>query len=505
MKLEELSSALPDSSAVELIGGPTDVDVDDVAFDSRRVGPGTLFVCVPGMVSDGHDFAAAAIEAGAVALVVERVLDLDVPQLLVPDARATMGPLAARLFGDPSRELTVVGITGTNGKTTTTFLVRSILEAAGIRCGLLGTVKQVIGGVEEEVVRTTPEAIDVQRLMRRMLDAGDRACVMEVSSHALAMGRAAAIEFDVAAFTNLTQDHLDFHADMEDYFAAKRLLFAPADPAASPPGAAAVNVDDPFGERLAGDLTRNGLRRLISFSAQGHLAHYSAHEVHFDVAGTSFLLHGPAEPRRVELRLPGLFNVENALAAIACASLLGLDLDTAIAALGQAEPVPGRMEPVTAGQAFDVIVDYAHTPDSLENVLRAARLLTQGRLISVFGCGGDRDASKRPLMGRAGAELSDLSIVTSDNPRSENPDAIIAQILEGIAERERTIVEPDRRQAIALALGQAGAGDLVVIAGKGHEQGQELEGGRKIPFDDRRIAREEIGKLDASASGGGSA
>lgn len=494
MRLEQLSAGLP---ARILGAGAT--EIADVAFDSSRVVGGTLFFCVRGMNADGHDFAAAAVEAGAAALVVDHELDLDVPQLVVADTRRAMAPLAARFFGEPSRELRMVGITGTNGKTTTAFLTRAILEAAGLPCGLLGTVKQVVGGVEEEVVRTTPEAIDLQRTFRRMLDAGDRACVMEVSSHALALGRADAIAFDVAAFTNLTQDHLDFHSDMDDYFAAKRLLFEP-DPAGAgiAPGAAVVNVDDPYGARLAEALYTAGAPALTTFSAAGAAADLSARDVAFDASGTRFELHAPSSgPRPVRLGLPGHFNVENALAALGCARALTVDPDTAIAALAGAEPVPGRMEPIDAGQGFGVLVDYAHTPDSLENVLRAARRLTDGRLICVYGCGGDRDSGKRPLMGRAGAELSDLPVVTSDNPRSEDPEAIIEQMLAGVdsERREAMLVEADRRRAIAAALGAACDGDLVVIAGKGHEQGQEFEGGRKEPFDDRAVAREELGRL----------
>jgi len=490
MRLDELSAG----PGAKIARGDGATEIDDIAFDSRRVSPGTLFVCVIGATADGHDFAPAVVEAGAAALVVQRELDLDVPQLLVPDSRMAMAPLASQVFGDPSGELLTIAVTGTNGKTTTAFLIRAILECAGLQCGLLGTVKQVVGGMEEAVERTTPEAIDLQRTLRRMVDGGDRACVMEVSSHALVLGRADAISFDVAAFTNLTQDHLDFHADMEDYFAAKRLLFAPAEGGGGVlPGAAAINIDDPYGHRLAEEL---GSPPATTFSASGsESADLSAHEVEFDAAGTRFELRGgDGGPHRVVLRLPGLFNVENALAAIASTTLGGVELMKAVEALAAAEPVPGRMEPVDGGQRFGVLVDYAHTPDSLVNVLTAARQLTAGRLICVFGCGGDRDPTKRAPMGRAVADHADVAVLTSDNPRSEEPEAIIAQVLEGFgpAEREAVRVEPDRRAAIELACAEAEAGDLVVIAGKGHEQGQEFEGGRKIPFDDREVAHEVL-------------
>jgi UDP-N-acetylmuramoyl-L-alanyl-D-glutamate--2,6-diaminopimelate ligase len=480
VKLRELIAG----SEVEEMAGDDGVEIGSLAYDSRRVGPGTLFFCFRGHDADGHDFASAAVEAGAAALVVERPLELEVPQVRVADARAAMAPVAARFWGDPTAELAVAGITGTNGKTTTAFLVRAILEAAGRRCGLLGTVKQVVGGVEEEVVRTTPEAIDLQATFRRMLDAGDAACAMEVSSHALTLRRADAIHFDVALFTNLTQDHLDFHADMEEYFEAKRMLFGMR------PGAAIVNLDDRYGRRLAAEIEDP-----ITFSAAGAEADFRAEEVSFDAAGAGFVVRGPDGEAEVRTPLPGDFNVANALAAIAAAHSLGIDLATAAEALAGAGRVPGRFEPVDEGQPFAVLVDYAHTPDSLENMLRAARRLTEGRVISVFGCGGDRDREKRPRMGRIGAELSDLAVVTSDNPRSEDPGAIIAEILAGI-EDDGVEVEPDRRAAIGLALRRAEAGDTVVIAGKGHEQGQEFEGGRKVPFDDREVAREELRKLD---------
>ena len=492
-------SELVEGTGVEAVRGDAEVEIADLAYDSQRVGPGALFFCVRGMSSDGHEFAPDAVARGAAALVVERELDLPVPQVVVSDARAAMGPLAVRFWGDPTAELSVAGITGTNGKTTTAFLLRAILEGDGRATGLLGTVKRIVGGSEEEVVRTTPEAIDLQATFRRMLDGGDEACVMEVSSHALALGRSAGISFDAKAFTNLTQDHLDFHSDMEDYFGAKRTLFLGGEEAgaSSPgmsaaPGTAVINIDDGYGQRLAAEVAESG-RRLLTFSASGAEADFRAEDVEFDTAGTRFrciVPEGDAIP--VELPLPGHFNVENALAALAGASALGIGIERAASALSGADRVPGRFEPVDEGQPFTVLVDYAHTPDSLDNVLRAARLLTDGRVICVFGCGGDRDREKRPLMGRIGAELSDVCVVTSDNPRSEDPEAIIAQILEGVPKRDGVHVKPDRRAAIALALEVARPGDTVVIAGKGHEQGQEFEGGRKIPFDDREVAGEAL-------------
>jgi UDP-N-acetylmuramoyl-L-alanyl-D-glutamate--2,6-diaminopimelate ligase len=481
MRVEAL---VPEVGVARIVGDGS-VEVADLAYDSRKVGPGTLFFCVPGEKVDGHEFADQVIAAGAVALVVERELGVGVPQVVVADARAAMAPIAARFFGDPTAELRVVGVTGTNGKTTTAFLIREILEGAGISTGLLGTVKQVVGGAEEAVERTTPEAIDLQRTFRRMLDGGDRACAMEVSSHAMSLRRADAIHFEVALFTNLTQDHLDFHADMEDYFLAKRKLFEVA------PGRAIVNLDDPYGRRLAEEF------ECVTFSAEGADADYAAKGVEFDAAGARFSALTPSGEVELRTTLPGHFNVANALGAFAAARALGVDAEVAARGLTAAARVPGRFEPIDEGQGFSVLVDYAHTPDSLENVLRAARRLTAGRLISVFGAGGDRDRDKRPMMGRAGAELSDLAIVTSDNPRSEQPQAIVAEVAAGTGGGAE--VEVDRRAAIALALGRAEPGDTVVIAGKGHEQGQEFEGGRKVPFDDREVAREELRKLGSPA------
>jgi UDP-N-acetylmuramoyl-L-alanyl-D-glutamate--2,6-diaminopimelate ligase len=464
----------------EVRGDPA-TTISGLAYDSHQVEAGTLFFCVPGSTRDGHDYARAAVDVGAAALVCERSLDLGVAEAIVDDARAAMAPIAARFFGDPTAELRVAGITGTNGKTTTAFLLRGILEEAGLSTGLLGTVKRVIGGVEEEVERTTPEAIDLQESFRRMLDAGDLACAMEVSSHALVLHRADAVRFDVAVFTNLTQDHLDFHTDMEDYYAAKRLLFDVA------PGV--VNVDDEWGRRLATEID------CTTYSAAGAEADLRATEVAFDASGARFRIVGEGVDEAVKIPLPGVFNVSNALAAFAAARRLGVEPDLAARALGSAEQVPGRFEPVEEGQPFAVLVDYAHTPDSLENVLQAARELTEGRLICVFGCGGDRDRDKRPTMGRIAAALADVCFVTSDNPRSEEPAAIIAEIVAGIDSGVGVEVEPDRRSAIARAIGAAQPGDTVVIAGKGHEQGQEIELGQVVPFDDRDVAREELRKL----------
>jgi UDP-N-acetylmuramoyl-L-alanyl-D-glutamate--2,6-diaminopimelate ligase len=481
---------------VARIVGDASVGIESLSYDSRKVGPGTLFFCVPGRKVDGHEFAAAAVEAGAAGLVVEReIADLEVAQVLVPDARAAMAPLAARFYGDPTGELAVIGITGTNGKTTSAFLVREILEAAGTQCGLLGTVKQVVGGVEEEVERTTPEAIDLQAGFRRMLEGGDRACAMEVSSHALVLHRCDAIHFDVALFTNLSQDHLDFHADMEHYFRSKRLLFEMG------PGTAVVNVDDAHGRRLAGEF------ECVTFSTGGHEADLVARDVSLSASGAEFTVApGPKRPHsgrsrpvdeemRVRTRLPGHFNVSNALGAFAAVTALGVEPEEAAVGLARAASPPGRFEPIDEGQQFAVFVDYAHTPDSLENVLRAARELTIGRLVAVFGAGGDRDRDKRPKMGRAGAEIADFVIVTSDNPRSEDPEAIIGEVKAGIGQGSAVDVELDRRTAIAQALAYARPGDTVVIAGKGHERGQEFENGRKLPFDDREVAREELRRL----------
>jgi UDP-N-acetylmuramoyl-L-alanyl-D-glutamate--2,6-diaminopimelate ligase len=453
---------LPGVDLSELLdGAPAGVDVAGLAFDNRAVNPGTLFFCVPGFTRDGHDFAPDAVARGAVALVVQRPLGLGVPEVQVDDVRAAMAVAAARLAGSPTRTLRTVGITGTNGKTTTAFLVRDLLESAGVQTGLLGTVKSVVGGEEREVKHTTPEAIDLQRTFAEMLAAGDRACAMEVSSHALELRRADGIHWAAAVFTNLTQDHLDFHPDMEAYFQAKRRLFVAAND-----GVRITNVDDEYGRRLAEEFD------CVTFG--------------LDTPAD----YGPDALAGVRLPLPGRFNQLNALGALAAARALGVEVEAA--ALGRVGLVPGRFEPVEAGQPFTVLVDYAHTPDSLDNVLRAARELAgpAARVLCVFGAGGDRDRGKRPLMGEIAARLADVAIVTSDNPRSEDPEAILDEIEAGMTGAH--LREGDRRAAIARAVELAEPGDVVVIAGKGHEQGQEFADGRKEPFDDRVVAREAL-------------
>jgi UDP-N-acetylmuramoyl-L-alanyl-D-glutamate--2,6-diaminopimelate ligase len=483
-----------------------DVEIGALAYRSESVTEGALFFCVPGFTADGHDFAAEAVERGAAALVCERPLRLGVPEVVVPDVRAAMAPLAGAFYGDPTRELRVVGVTGTNGKTTTAFLVRHLLEHAGIQTGLLGTVWSVVGGRQEEVVRTTPEAIDLQRTFREMLDAGDAACVIEVSSHALDLHRVDAIAFDCAVFTNLTQDHLDFHGTLEDYFGAKRRLFVPH--TSSPPRVPIVNVDDRWGARIADELAESGHGELVTVAIERD-ADLRACDVRSSVSGARFTCVANHERAEVRLPLPGLFNVSNALGALAAARALGVEFADAASSLASAPSVPGRFEPVEEGQRFSVIVDYAHTPDSIENVLVASRELLEqtggGRLVCVFGAGGDRDRDKRPLMGAAARRLADHVVVTSDNPRSEDPNTIIAAIVEGAnaaqsGARAQLEIEPDRRAAIERAVKLAGEGDLVLIAGKGHEQGQEFEGGRKVPFDDREVAREALRALARRAA-----
>ncbi|MHB8641457.1 MAG: Mur ligase family protein [Gaiellaceae bacterium] len=454
MQLERLAAALAPTDTVN----PASVEVADLAYDTRELAPGSLFFCVRGSRLDGHELAANAVAGGAVALVVERPLELAVPQLMVADVRRAMAPAAVAFFHAPSLELDVAAVTGTAGKTTTTYLLDSILRVAGRRPGLLTNIERRVGDDVRPAALNTPEAIDLQRLLREMVDAGNASCAMEATSHASAQGRLAGVRFQVLVFTNLSHEHLDFHGSMEAYFDAKRRLFAQAEHAV-------VNVGDEWGRRLAAELP-------------GALT--------FDAARDAL---------DARLHLRGRFNVENALGAAIAARALGVEESDIRTGIDAVRGVPGRLEPLDEGQAFAVVVDYAHKPSSLENVLRALRESTDGRVICVFGCGGDRDREKRSVMGRLAHELADVAIVTSDNPRSEDPLAIIDEVLHGAPELE---VEPDRRAAIARAISYAREGDVVLIAGKGHEQGQEI-GGVKHPFDDRDVARGLLRALVAPA------
>ena len=474
--LGRLIAALAPADVVHL----ADVDVSDLAYDSRSVEPGTLFFCVSGEKADGHLFASDAVAAGAVALVVERIVDVDVPQIVVPDSRRSMAVAAAAFFEHPSQQLALAGVTGTNGKTTTSFLLFAILAAAGKRPGLLGTIESRIGGERRPALRTTPEAIDLQRTLREMVDVGDRSCALEATSHGAALGRLDHLSFAALVFTNLSHDHLDFHGTLERYYEAKRSLFLAA---GEPP--AAVNVGDEHGRRLAAELRAAGRKRLVTFGMTAS-ADVSPESLSLTRDGASFSADGLS----IRTRLLGSFNVENVLGAIAAARLLGLSDDAIVDGIESIRGVPGRFEAIDGGQSFTVVVDYAHTPDSLANALRTARELATARVVCVFGCGGDRDRAKRPLMGEAAVAHADAVIVTSDNPRSESPEEIVNEILRGAGGAVE--VELDRRRAIERALELAEPGDVVVIAGKGHELGQELAE-ETLPFDDREVVREALG------------
>ena len=485
MTLQELTTGIPGA----VLHGPaaTGMPIDGVVYRSDRARPGTVFACLRGVAADGHDYAAAAVAAGAGALIVERVLDIGVPQVVVPDARLATALVATRLAGDPSAGLRMVGITGTNGKTTTSFLMHSVLQAAGHATGLIGTVEVRIGGQVVPATHTTPESVDLQDLLVAMREAGDTACVMEVSSHALSQRRVAGVRFDAALFTNLTRDHLDYHPDVEHYYAAKRALFIrPEGEGDDPP--AAVNLDDAYGRRLAGETGA------LTFAVDDLGADIRPVALTMHAAGFSATIATPRGPLDVESRLRGHFNVSNVAGVVALGEILDLSHDAVARGIAALAGVPGRFEAIDAGQDFQVLVDYAHTPDSLENILVSARRLVPqgGRLVVVFGCGGDRDRGKRPQMGRIAADLSDVAIVTSDNPRTEDPARIIDDIVGGMGDgRAECLVDGDRRSAIERALTGGRTGDVIVIAGKGHERGQEMNGVVR-PFDDRDVAREVL-------------
>ena len=476
-------------TALHCENGPYEVSA--IEFSSRDVMPGALFFCVPGIAVDGHDFAADALGRGAVGLVVERELDLDAPQFLVDDARTALALCSANFYDRPSRKLDLVGITGTNGKTTTCFLVEHLVRHVGKRAGLIGTVECHVADEVCPSLHTTPESRDFQELLARMVDAGVDVCACEVSSHALDLGRVKGSSFAVAAFSNLTQDHLDYHKTMEDYFAAKVRLFTEYEPAAS-----VICTDSDAGKRMA-RLVADAGRTLYRVGSDAD-CDVRLVEARFDARTTCIDLEACGEWLHVTLPLVGRFNVENALVAFGIGIALGFTNEAIVSALESAPQVPGRLERVVGAHgthpSFGVLVDYAHTPDSVAKAIDAVRAVTDGRVLCVFGCGGDRDHGKRPKMGAA-ALAADFAIVTSDNPRTEDPDAIIEQILAGMeGHEERYAVIPDRAKAIRFAIGQAQPGDVVLIAGKGHEDYQII-GNVKHHFDDREVAAAAIEEM----------
>jgi UDP-N-acetylmuramoyl-L-alanyl-D-glutamate--2,6-diaminopimelate ligase len=483
--MSELLAALPEK---RVIGAPPR-SVSSIAGDSRKVEPGGCFVAVPGFKQDGRHFIPDAIRRGAAIVVTEGepVADLPVAQVLVPSVRISLARLAGAFYGHPSRELSLVGITGTNGKTTTSYLVEALLRTRGLATGVIGTIGYVLGDETRPANQTTPEALDLQAMLAQMRDRGIRGVAMEVSSHALALARADGLAFDVAVFTNLTQDHLDFHGTLESYRLAKRRLFELLAESPKPTRTAVVNADDPAGMSMVEGLDVNVLTFGLGAGARVKAV---AHESSLD--GIRMIVETPRGGMTLTSPLIGQHNVMNLLGAVGTGLGLGLEPAAIARALGEVDTVPGRFEQVRAGQPFLVVVDYAHTPDALERVLTTARKLTRRRLAVVFGCGGDRDRTKRPIMGEIAARLCDRVWVTSDNPRSERPEAIIDEIMVGVrragAAPDRFVTEPDRARAIAAVLGWAGAGDTVVIAGKGHETYQ-IVGADVRPFDDREVAR----------------
>jgi UDP-N-acetylmuramoyl-L-alanyl-D-glutamate--2,6-diaminopimelate ligase len=493
--LTELAEWLAAADPTTLVRGPLQGAATGVALASQRVQPGDVYAALPGSRAHGIAFAADAFEAGAVAVLTDaegapQAPD-GVPVLSVTSPRALLGGFAAHVYGEPARSLRLLGVTGTQGKTTTTRLAESALQRSGTRSAVVGTVGTRIDGEEVKTSLTTPEAPDLHALFAMMVERSVEACALEVSSHALVQGRVDGVRFDVAVFTNLGRDHLDFHADLDDYFEAKAALFTPERCALG-----LVNADDEHGRRL---LARAGVP-LQTFSTRDGEADWSAQQIEVTASGSTFVVEGP-HGLRVEAGcpLPGAFNVANALAAIAGCALLGFDADAVARALAEGGGVPGRLERIEAGQDFTVVVDYAHKPDAVMAALDALRPLTDGRLILVLGAGGERDPGKRPLMGDIAGRLADVLVVTDDNPRGEDPTAIRAAILAGTRRATAEVLEVgDRREAIREALGRARAGDVVLVAGKGHETGQEI-GGVVHPFDDREVVRDELDGLAATS------
>jgi len=466
------------------IDGPMNRDIGGISYDSRRAGPGDLFVAVRGQQFDGHSFIEQAVEKGAVAVVAERVgLSHRATMIVVPDSRQALARLASAFYGEPSMELTMIGVTGTNGKTTTSFLLKHLLEKANRPSGLIGTVQYEIGRRILPAQRTTPESLDLQALLRHCVEAGCRNVVIEVSSHALSQNRANGIAFDVGVFTNLTRDHLDFHEGMKNYFEAKARLFEHLRASAKRSRTAVVNVDDPYGQQLVARFGRD--IPMITYGL-GVRADFRASNFKVELSGTSYQLDAREKSYLVRLPLIGRFNIYNSLAALAAAFAVGVDIRTSVTAVARVPQIPGRLEAVLAKRQFQVFVDYAHTDDALVNVLRTCRDLSPNRLIVVFGCGGNRDKSKRPLMGSAADQLADFTIITSDNPRKEDSEAIIRDI-EGGFKRKSYEKIVDRKKAIGRAIELAKPRDIVLIAGKGHEKTQEFSD-YTIPFDDVEVA-----------------
>nr|WP_210649679.1 UDP-N-acetylmuramoyl-L-alanyl-D-glutamate--2,6-diaminopimelate ligase [Nocardioides sp. SYSU D00065] len=478
------------------VHGDLGAAVSGISLSTARVRPGDLYAALPGARAHGADFAAQALASGAVAVVTDPAgadrLPPGTPAIVVAEPRSVLGRLASRVYGDPAADLRVVGVTGTQGKTTTTRLLEQGLTASGVPSAVVGTVGTRIAGADVRTQLTTPEAPDLHGLFAVMRERGVDTCAMEVSSHALVLGRVDGVVFDVATFLNLGRDHLDFHADLDDYFAAKASLFTPERARLG-----LTNVDDDFGRRLLEVATVP----MSTFSVHGADADWRAVDVELTAAGATFTVLGPGVEVPAAVNLPGGFNVSNALAAIASAALAGIDAAAVADGIAEVGGVPGRLEQVAAGQDFTLVVDYAHKPDALEAVLATLRPLTQGRLLVVVGAGGDRDTVKRPVMGQIAAALADLVVVTDDNPRSEDPAAIRAAVLAGARGGRAEVREVgDRRLAIREAVRSARPGDVVLVAGKGHETGQEVDG-VVHPFDDRVVAAEEVAAV-TNRSGG---
>jgi UDP-N-acetylmuramoyl-L-alanyl-D-glutamate--2,6-diaminopimelate ligase len=474
--------SLVSSTKVLSITGNADVEVSGLSCDSRAIVPGDLFFALAGVHENGARFVQDAAARGAIGVVTEQEISgVVIPIVRVTDAREAMADSANAYYGDPSSTLAVAGVTGTNGKTTTAWIIRHLCEMVGRSCGLIGTIEYILPGLREAATRTTPESLDLQRMLGQMRDGGFKAAALEVSSHALVQHRVRGIEFDAAVFTNLTQDHLDYHRTMEEYFDAKTLFFTQVAGQTGKRGRAIVNSDERYGRRL---LDRIGSLPVITYG-QGSSCNFRASDIHYNSMGTTFRLDAKGRSYLIRSPLIGLFNVYNTLAAMAAVAAMGLELRRVVAAVASIPQVPGRLQRVLGHRNFQAYVDYAHTPDALENVLKTLRHLAPARLITLFGCGGDRDPGKRPLMAVAAENLSDKVIITSDNPRSEDPLAIIRQIEKGMrGTNYETFV--DREAAICRAVELAEANDIILIAGKGHENYQETSIGRH-PFDDVSI------------------